>query len=84
GISIRGVDIRGELVRKLVELRCDILVIGNHSSKSIVERLIGCKVAYLTTNSPCPVLVVNEASALRNSREGESAEITAMTYEGTA
>ncbi|KAJ2744208.1 hypothetical protein GGI20_003169 [Coemansia sp. BCRC 34301] len=72
GVSIRGVDIRGEMVRKLVELKCDILVIGNHSSKSIVERLIGCKVTYLTANSPCPVLVVSKASSQRNDQDAES------------
>ncbi|KAI7827826.1 hypothetical protein BX661DRAFT_182558, partial [Kickxella alabastrina] len=58
GVSIRGVDIRGELVRKLVELKCDLAIIGNHTAKSMRERIIGCKVEYLTENSPCPVLVV--------------------------
>ncbi|KAJ1899678.1 hypothetical protein LPJ66_001962 [Kickxella alabastrina] len=58
GVSIRGVDIRGELVRKLVELKCDLVIIGNHTAKSMRERIIGCKVEYLTENSPCPVLVV--------------------------
>ncbi|KAJ1955833.1 hypothetical protein GGI12_005466, partial [Dipsacomyces acuminosporus] len=58
GVSIRGVDVRGELVHKLAELRCDLLIIGNHASKTIKERIIGCKVQYLTANSPCPVLVV--------------------------
>ncbi|KAJ2000704.1 hypothetical protein GGI04_000868 [Coemansia thaxteri] len=65
GVSIRGVDIRGELVRKLVELKCDLLVIGNSSSKSIKDRLIGCKVSYLTSNSPCPVLVIGSDNAQR-------------------
>ncbi|KAJ2496906.1 hypothetical protein IWW47_003718 [Coemansia sp. RSA 2052] len=82
GVSIRGVDIRGEMVRKLVELKCDILVIGNHSSKSIVERLIGCKVAYLTANSPCPVLVVSKASVLRDSQKTDSAEAPAPPMHG--
>ncbi|KAJ1719881.1 hypothetical protein LPJ53_005425 [Coemansia erecta] len=58
GVSIRGVDVRGELVRKLIELKCDLFIIGNHASKSMRERLMGCKVGYLTENAPCPVLVV--------------------------
>ncbi|KAJ2020118.1 hypothetical protein H4S03_006511 [Coemansia sp. S3946] len=79
GVSIRGVDIRGEMVRKLVELKCDIVVIGNHLSKSITERLIGCKVAYWTANSPCPVLVVGRSSTQRSSQEAKTTEVAAPT-----
>ncbi|KAJ2059921.1 hypothetical protein GGI17_004123 [Coemansia sp. S146] len=79
GVSIRGVDIRGEMVRKLVELKCDLVVIGNHLTKSIKERLIGCKVAYWTANSPCPVLVVGRSSTQRNNQEAEPAEVEAST-----
>lgn len=59
GVSIRGVDIRGELVRKLIELKSDLVIIGHNTTKTIKERIIGCKVSYLTSNSPCPVLVIN-------------------------
>ncbi|KAJ2810339.1 hypothetical protein GGI24_007037 [Coemansia furcata] len=77
GVSIRGVDIRGEMVRKLVELKCDLVVIGNHLSKTIKERLIGCKVAYWTANSPCPVLVVARSGTQRNNQETEPTEAMA-------
>ncbi|KAJ2629512.1 hypothetical protein IW137_005165, partial [Coemansia sp. RSA 1287] len=58
GVSIRGVDVRGELVRKLIELKCDLAITGAHTTKSMRERLTGCKITYLVENSPCPVLVV--------------------------
>ncbi|ORX74192.1 hypothetical protein DL89DRAFT_202430, partial [Linderina pennispora] len=57
GVSIRSVDIRGELVRKLMELKCDVLIMGRNASKSMKGRFIGCKVNYLIENSPCPVTV---------------------------
>ncbi|KAJ2306115.1 hypothetical protein IWW55_000467 [Coemansia sp. RSA 2706] len=60
GVSIRGIDVRGELVRKLIELKCDLVISGCHQTKSIRERLTGCKVMYLVENSPCPVLVVGQ------------------------
>ncbi|KAJ2848777.1 hypothetical protein IWW36_003086 [Coemansia brasiliensis] len=58
GVSIRGVDVRGELIRKFIELQCDLVITGSHATKSVRERLTGCKVSYLIETAPCPVLVV--------------------------
>ncbi|KAI9482369.1 hypothetical protein LPJ78_004014 [Coemansia sp. RSA 989] len=58
GVSIRGVDVRGELIRKLIELQCDLAITGSHATKSVRERLTGCIVSYLIETAPCPVLVV--------------------------
>ncbi|KAJ2369456.1 hypothetical protein IW150_005151, partial [Coemansia sp. RSA 2607] len=82
GVSIRGVDVRGELIRKLIELKCDLFIIGNHASKSMKERLMGCKVSYLTENAPCPVLVVG--GYVQRSTQVSGQTTTADTAEATA
>ncbi|KAJ1726579.1 hypothetical protein LPJ61_005091 [Coemansia biformis] len=62
GVSIKGADVRGELVCKLIELKCDLAIIGGSSKpKSIRDRLGGSKALRIMENSPCPVLFVGSA-----------------------
>ncbi|KAJ2759665.1 hypothetical protein IWQ57_006496 [Coemansia nantahalensis] len=63
GVSIKGADIRGELVCKLVEFGCDLVVVGggHHKRRSILDRLRRRKSVHLLDKAPCPVLFVRPA-----------------------
>ncbi|KAJ2715972.1 hypothetical protein H4R19_000903 [Coemansia spiralis] len=63
GVSIRGTDVRGEIVCKMIELKCDLVVIGGSTPRrrSIRDRLRRHKEVHVLENSPCPVLFVPPA-----------------------